>query len=169
MSLALPNWSWWLLSGKRKDSKLKNGSSLNSSSAESNVLELDVLKFNAVSGGNIASTSKRVRRKWRSREEGKVDREYDVVLVPSDGGGFSDTESDDSDWSIGWSEPHGPGFLSDDEIDGGFGVLVPCYGRGHGGKRGSEKNRIGNVGNVPDYSAESRKYIERWLSSLQGS
>ncbi|MCO5580777.1 hypothetical protein L7F22_034648 [Adiantum nelumboides] len=28
-----------------------------------------------------------------------------------------------SDWSIGWYEPHGPGFCSDDS----FTVLVPCY------------------------------------------
>ncbi|MCO5560904.1 hypothetical protein L7F22_014524 [Adiantum nelumboides] len=28
-----------------------------------------------------------------------------------------------SDWLIGWYEPHGPGFCSDDS----FAVLVPCY------------------------------------------
>lgn len=169
MSLAFPNLSWWLWSGKRKKGKLHNGSSLNSS-GESNVLELDVLKFPVAGGGNVASDSRRVRRKWRSQEQGKIDKEYDVVLVPSDGGCFSDSESaDDSDWSIGWSEPHAPGFLSEDEIDGGFGVLVPCYGRGHGGKRGSEKNRLGIVGSVSDYAAESRKYMEQWLSSLQAS
>ncbi|KAJ8447616.1 hypothetical protein Cgig2_031670 [Carnegiea gigantea] len=155
MSLAFPNLSWWLWSGKRKEGKLHNGSSLNSSN-ESNVLELDVLKFPVAGGNNVASDSRRVRRKWRSQEQGKIDKEYDVVLVPSDGGHFSDSESaDDSDWSIGWSEPHAPGFLSEDEIDGGFGVLVPCYGRGrgHGGKRGGEKNRLGNVGSVSDYAA----------------
>ncbi|KAK8489986.1 hypothetical protein V6N11_065409 [Hibiscus sabdariffa] len=27
------------------------------------------------------------------------------------------------EWSIGWEEPHGPGF----QVDGGFAVLVPCY------------------------------------------
>jgi len=44
-----------------------------------------------------------VRRKWNSREERrKMDREYDVVLVPSDGGCVSGSESDDYDWSIGW-------------------------------------------------------------------
>lgn len=169
MSLAFPNLSWWLWSGKRKEGKLHNGSSLNSSN-ESNVLELDVLKFPVAGGGKIASDSRRVRRKWRGQEQGKIDKEYDVVLVPSDGGCFSDSESaDDSDWSIGWSEPHAPGFLSEDEIDGGFGVLVPCYGRGHGGKRSNEKNRLGNVGSVSDYAAESRKYMEQWLSSLQAS
>ena len=32
-----------------------------------------------------------------------------------------------SDWSIGWLKPHGPEFLSDDETDDSFAVLVPCY------------------------------------------
>nr|GMC67525.1 Amelogenin, X like [Ipomoea batatas] len=37
------------------------------------------------------------------------------------------SESDDSDWSIGWLEPHAPDFQSDDEADNSFAVLVPCY------------------------------------------
>ena len=45
----------------------------------------------------------------QSREERRIDREYDVVIVLSDAGGgcLSGSESDDSDWSIGWLEPHG--------------------------------------------------------------
>ena len=32
------------------------------------------------------------------------------------------------EWSVGWTEPLGPGFQSDEEgDDGGFLVLVPCY------------------------------------------
>ncbi|GAB2290340.1 hypothetical protein Dimus_024619 [Dionaea muscipula] len=131
MSVALTNLSWWLWSGKRKEANLRNGSSLNSA-ADSNLLELDVVKFPQVIGSNATSKSRRVSRKWHTREERKIDKEYDVVLVPSDGGCISDSESDGSDWSVGWSEPHAPGFLSDDENDGGFGVLVPCYGRGCG-------------------------------------
>lgn len=35
---------------------------------------------------------------------------------------------DGPEWSVGWTEPHGPDFQSDDEgDDGGFLVLVPCY------------------------------------------
>ena len=38
-------------------------------------------------------------------------------------------EPDDPEWSIGWVEPHGPGFKSEDDTGGGGGfvVLVPCY------------------------------------------
>ncbi|XP_021727079.1 uncharacterized protein LOC110694207 [Chenopodium quinoa] len=166
MSLTFPNLSWWLWSGKKKDAKLKKESSLDSSSE----LNVDVLKFPAISGtgGNLGSNSRRGRRKGRAQEGGKVDKEHDVVLVPSDGGGTSDNESDASDWSIGWSEPHASGFLSEDEIDGGFGVLVRCYGRGSGGNQDRRKNSVVNNANVPElYSADGEKYMERWLSSLQ--
>lgn len=78
----------------------------------------------------MRSSSRRVKKKWRSREERKIDREYDLVLVPSDGGCLSGSESDDSDWSIGWLEPHSADFISDTESENSFAVLVPCYGRG---------------------------------------
>ncbi|KAK7386725.1 hypothetical protein VNO78_27060 [Psophocarpus tetragonolobus] len=67
----------------------------------------------------------------RNREERRMSREYDdVVLVPSDDDCGSDwclsgSESDDSDWSIGWSEPLGSDFRR--KGDDGFAVLVPCY------------------------------------------
>lgn len=155
MSIAFPNLSWWLWSGKKKDAKLQKGSSLNSS-PELNVLELDVLKFSGISEteSKLASKSRRVRRKWHRQEGGKIDMEHDGVLVPSDGGCSSDSDSDASDWSIGWSEPHASGFLSEDEIDGGFGVLVRCYGRGSGGKQDFRKNARDNNATVPElYSA----------------
>jgi len=71
---------------------------------------LDSVKFPLVKG-NVASSTRRVKRKWQSQEEQKVDRDYDAVVVPSDGGCFSGSEYDDSDWTIGWLEPLGPGFL----------------------------------------------------------
>ncbi|XP_078439648.1 uncharacterized protein LOC144709869 [Wolffia australiana] len=79
--------------------------------------------------------SARLRRKWQSREERwrKVDREFDVVVVPSDGGGcLSGSESDDSDWSISWLEPHAPNFFADAEPpeldpESSFAIVVPCY------------------------------------------
>lgn len=129
MAVAFTNLSWWLWSGKHQEPRLSNGSSLNST-PDSGTWESDALKFPLVKRANVASSSRRVKRKWHSREERKIDREYDVVLVPSDGGCVSGSESDDSDWSIGWLEPHGPGFQSDDETDNSFAVLVPCYGRG---------------------------------------
>ncbi|XP_074309429.1 uncharacterized protein LOC141643928 [Silene latifolia] len=169
MSGKFPNLSWWLWSGKKKDGKLQNKSSLNSS-AKSNERELDLLNYD-VGGGKLGSSSKRVSRKRPSREAGNIDKEHDSVVVPSDGGGYSsDSESDSSDWSIGWSEPHAPGFLSEDEMDGGFGVLVRCYGRTCEEKPDSNKNSLGSISRVPDvYVTDNhQKHIERWLSSLQG-
>ncbi|KAG8503215.1 hypothetical protein CXB51_001071 [Gossypium anomalum] len=117
----------------------------------------------------MASSSRRVKRKWHSREEREIDREYDVVLVPSDGGCVSGSESDGSDYSIGWLEPHGSGFHGDDDSDNSFAVLVPCYEQSEGNMVVDSKNKIlGAIANIPDnYSAESKKYVEQWLSSLQ--
>ncbi|GAB4844187.1 hypothetical protein Ancab_037553 [Ancistrocladus abbreviatus] len=167
MSLAFPNLSWWLWSGKQKEPKFQNGSV--NSSADLNLWELDVLKFPLI-GSNVESTSRRVNQKLHTRKEQKIDGEYDVVLVPSDGGCISDSESDDSDWSIGWSEPHAPGFQSDDENDTGFGVLVPCYGLGRRNLAVNTNKVRDTIVSISDrYSSESKKHMEQWLSSLQSS
>ncbi|GMH22326.1 hypothetical protein Nepgr_024169 [Nepenthes gracilis] len=169
MSLAFTNPSWWLWNGKQKEPKLKNDSSVNSST-DLNLWELDSVMFPSIIGGNVASTSRRVKRRSNIREERKIDTEHDLVLVPSDGGWISDSESDDSDWSIGWSEPHAPDFQSDDENDCGFGVLVPCYRHGHGDVAQNTNKIVGTIVSIPDrYSAEGKKYMEQWLSSLQNS
>lgn len=88
-----------------------------------------MLKFFFFNGDKKVFIFRRVRRKWGRCEEGKIDREYDVVFVFFDGGCFFDCELDDFDWFIGWSEFYVFGFLSEDEIEGGFGVFVFCYGR----------------------------------------
>uniref|UniRef100_A0A5B7AQ40 Uncharacterized protein n=1 Tax=Davidia involucrata TaxID=16924 RepID=A0A5B7AQ40_DAVIN len=170
MAVAFTHVSWWLWSGKREEPKISRGSSLNCS-PDSGLRELDIVKFPLVNGGNMTSTSRRVKRKWQSREERKIDREYDAVVVPSDGGCVSGSESDDSDWSIGWLEPHGPGFQSDDDSEDSFAVLVPCYGHGHQDLEENSKDKfLDTIGNIPDiYAAESKKYREQWLSSLQNS
>ncbi|KAJ0096349.1 hypothetical protein Patl1_28329 [Pistacia atlantica] len=128
MAVSLTRFSCWLWSGSKEKEPVSNGSSLSSQSNEWTAFG-DTVKFPST---RIASTPRRVKKKWQSREERKrVDKEYDVVLVPSDGGVCSSgSESDDSDWSIGWLEPHGADFLSDhsdDESDDSFAVLVPCY------------------------------------------
>ncbi|XP_060957790.1 uncharacterized protein LOC115698003 isoform X1 [Cannabis sativa] len=160
MALALTNLSWWSWSGKHQESRLCNGSSL-SSSPELGTWESDALKFPLVKRSNVSSPSRKVKRKWHSREERKIDREYDVVIVPSDGGCVSGSESDNSDWSIGWLEPHGPEFQSDDEIDNSFAVLVPCYGRGLQEMVTDTKNNIlSTVGIIPDrYSIGKLKQL----------
>ena len=77
---------------------ISNGSSLNSSSDWGlGIREVDNVKFHSVKGAKIASATRKVKRKWHSREERRIDKEYDIVLVPSDGVCLSGSESDDSD------------------------------------------------------------------------
>ncbi|KAG9440697.1 hypothetical protein H6P81_020862 [Aristolochia fimbriata] len=172
MAIAFTRLSWWLWGGKDRESPVSAGSPLNSSSDMGlGMRELDSLKFPSVKGTNMRSTSRRLKRKWQSREERRIDKEYDLVLVPSDGGCLSGSESDDSDWSIGWLEPHAPDFQSDDEGEGSFAVLVPCYGRGRNEMVENSKSQLlgaivsSNLAN--GYSADSKKYMEEWLSSLR--
>lgn len=170
MAVAFTHLSRWMWGRKQQEPKISNGSSLNSL-PDAGLWELDTLKIRLVNGGNISSSSRRVKRKWRSRDERKIDKEHDVVVVPSDGGCVSGSESDDSDWSIGWLEPHGDGFQSDEDPDDSFAVLVPCYGRGRMHKEENFKDKfLDTIGTVPDmYAAESKKYMEQWLSSLRNS
>lgn len=150
MAVAFTNLSWWLWSGKHQEPRISNGSSLNARPDSDLWESSDTLKFPLVQT-NVASSSRRVKRKWHSREERKIDREYDVVLVPSDGGCVSGSESDDSDYSIGWLEPHGPEFQSDDDTDNSFAVLVPCYGRVQDNAFEDKKNNLfGAIVNIPD-------------------
>ncbi|KAL9248932.1 hypothetical protein AKJ16_DCAP20978 [Drosera capensis] len=164
MSVALTNLSSWLWRGKQKDAKLKNGSTLNSWN-DSNTWELDVVKFPQIIGSNVPK-SRRVSRKCQTREEQKIDKEYDAVLVPSDGGCISDSDSDGSDWSVGWSEAHASGFQSDGENDGGFAVLVPCYGRGRTKVTPNENKKDVILHIAGHRSDDGKKYVEQWLSSF---
>uniref|UniRef100_A0A1D1Y753 Uncharacterized protein n=1 Tax=Anthurium amnicola TaxID=1678845 RepID=A0A1D1Y753_9ARAE len=123
------------------------------------------------SGAKVRSGRPR-RRKWRSREErwGRVDRELDLAVVPSDGGGgcLSGSESDGPDLSVGWLEPHAPGFLGDahSDVEGYFAVLVPCYERCDGGENPGPGVAVDSL---DGYSSEGKKNVELWLSSLQNS
>ncbi|KAF3637336.1 putative pentatricopeptide repeat-containing protein, chloroplastic-like [Capsicum annuum] len=148
MALAFTPLSWWLWSGKHQEPKISKGTSVNSS-PDSGLLELDILKLTLDRRRNMASSSRKVKRKER-----KIDREYDIVLVPSDGGCVSGSESDDSDWSVGWLEPHGPGFQSDDDRDDSFAVLVPCYGRGRANVEDNAQDKfMHTIGNFRDIHA----------------
>ncbi|KAK9285304.1 hypothetical protein L1049_024495 [Liquidambar formosana] len=169
MAVSFTRFPWWGWGGKDKE-PVANGSSLNSSSDWGlGLREPDNVKFPVKGAAKIAPSPRKVKRKWQSREERRIDREFDVVLVPSDGVCLSGSESDDSDWSIGWSEPHGPDFQSDDESDGSFAVLVPCYRPGCKELAESPNNPLlSAIKNLPhEYSAEGKKYMEQWLSSLQ--
>ncbi|KAF6176417.1 hypothetical protein GIB67_039556 [Kingdonia uniflora] len=149
---------------KEHDSGISGGSGLNNSSTElgMGLRDHDTVKFPSVKGAKMRpSASGRPKRKWNSREERRIDREYDVVLVPSDGGCMSGSESDDSDWSIGWMEPHAPDFQSDDERESSFAVLVPCYGRGRKELVDDTKNQLfGAIGDLTNgYSAGIPSYF----------
>ncbi|CAG7896259.1 hypothetical protein BRARA_B03958 [Brassica rapa] len=102
-----------------------------------------------------SSSLKKMKRGWIGRgggsggeEEGKMGN----VLFP---------EPDDPEWSIGWVEPHGPGFKSEDDTGGGGGfvVLVPCY----------KKVMDGSGNHIPTgflSPASDKKNMEQWLSSM---
>ncbi|XXG55775.1 hypothetical protein AAC387_Pa03g3368 [Persea americana] len=177
MALAFTHLSWWLWSGKGQEATVSSGSNLNASlDSGLGMREPDTVKFSAANGSKVHSTSRRVKRKWQSREERRVDREYDVVLVPSDGGCLSGSESDDSDWSIGWLEPHAPDFLNEDESESSFAVLVPCYGHGRGCSevvQDSKNQILGAIlsANLPNGypAAGSMSFMDEWLSSLKSS
>nr|GMD54688.1 Amelogenin, X like [Ipomoea batatas] len=131
MAVSLSRLTWWWWGGKDKE-PAPSGSSVQDWGFGFRE-KGDSLKFNPVRGPgpNVTSPTRKVKRKWKSREERRrIDKEYDMVLVPSDGACLTGSESDDSDWSIGWLEPHAPGFQSDDEAEDSFGVLVPCYRNG---------------------------------------
>ncbi|KAL6012607.1 hypothetical protein ACLOJK_003096 [Asimina triloba] len=149
MAMTFPRLSWWLWAGKDHEPT----ASLNASvDLGFGLREHESVKFPPVKGTKT-STSRRVKRKWQSREERRIDREYDLVLVPSDGGCWSGSESDDSDWSIGWLEPHAPDFASEDESDSSFAVLVQCYGRSRNELAENSKNHVlGAIvaGNLPN-------------------
>ncbi|KAI9165286.1 hypothetical protein LWI28_011065 [Acer negundo] len=167
MAVSLTRISWWLWGGSKEKEPVSNGSPLGSSSNEWTFG--DTVKFPST---RIASTPRKVKKKRQSREARRIDREYDVVLVPSDGGVCSSgSESDDSDWSIGWLEPHGADFQSDDESDNSFAVLVPCYRPGCkelvDGPNKQLLNAIKNLQN--EFSPEGNNIMEQWLCSLQNS
>ncbi|CAO2830133.1 unnamed protein product [Amaranthus hypochondriacus] len=171
MPISFPNLSWLLWSNKRKNAKLHKTSSVKSS-PELNAKKLDMIRFNSFTGiePNLASRTRKVRRKGRVRVEGKIDKELDAVIVSCDGGCSSDSESDASDWSIGWSEPHASGFLSEDEMEVGFAVLVRCYGPRFRGNQDHGKDITGINANVPELcSADKKSSMERWLSSLHSN
>ncbi|OIV94483.1 hypothetical protein TanjilG_25545 [Lupinus angustifolius] len=149
MAVSFTRLSWWLWGSKEKKPIVSNSSPPNSSSSERG---RETVKFPLVKGTKITSPSHRkVKRKWQSREERRIDRELDVVLVPSDGGDcLSGSESDDSDWSIGWLEPQGSDFQSDDESDNSFAVLVPCYRPGCKEVEGSNNELLSAIKNLPN-------------------
>ncbi|KAF7809391.1 uncharacterized protein G2W53_036134 [Senna tora] len=159
MAVSLTRFSWWLWGNKEKE-PVSNTSTLNSSSEWGfSLKERETLKFPLVKGKKIAASHGKVKRKWQSREQRRID---------NGGGCLSGSESDDSDWSIGWLEPHGSEFQSDDESDNSFAVLVPCYRPGCKEVESSNNEFLSAIKNLPDeFSSAGKNYMGQWLASLQ--
>lgn len=163
------SWNMWGGGGRRENEKEQV------SEWGVSLKECEVVKENK----KVSSPSHRKfgRKREEKKEERTIDREYDVVFVPSDGGDWcflSGSESDDSDWSIGWLEPLGSDFESndddDDEDSGGdsFAVLVPCYSPGCKEIEGSSNVLLNAIKNLPnEFSSDGKNYMEQWLATLQ--
>ncbi|XP_074296539.1 uncharacterized protein LOC141626793 [Silene latifolia] len=167
--MACHGFQWWGIpswGGKEKEKVPNiNESSSNSQGYGVGIKETESVKFPLKKG---VSSPRKFKKKWHSREERKIDREHDVVLVPKDGVGLSESESEDSDWSIGWLEPHGHDFLSD-ETDDSFAVLVPCYRNDRRGIIEGPNNHLLNAiqSLTNEHFTEGKNMMDQWLSSLQ--
>lgn len=143
-----PRFSIWIWG--RKDHESPN-STLIPPDFPSGFKEADYSKFLPANGRRTKPNWRRNKKNLQNRKERRIDKEYDIVLVPSDGGCMSGSESDDSDWSIGWLEPHGPEFESDSEAENSFAVLVRCYGRGRNEQaKNSRTHVLGTVSHMDD-------------------
>ncbi|GMH24674.1 hypothetical protein Nepgr_026517 [Nepenthes gracilis] len=165
--MGFPRFQWWLWGQKEIEQET---SFTNSSSNSPSHLSLGLRDTDCKGARTPSSSQRKIKKKWQSREERRrVDKEYDVVLVPSNGVCLSGSESDDSDWSIGWLEPHGPDFLSDDETDDSFAVLVPCYKNDRKEIADGPNNQLLSAIKIltSEPLTEGQKLMEQWLSSLQ--
>ncbi|PKA63055.1 hypothetical protein AXF42_Ash007851 [Apostasia shenzhenica] len=148
MALGFTRISCWLWGVKDRESN--NCPLYPSPDFPSGFRETDSLKLPSKNGDGMRSSSRRIKRKWKSREERRlrIDRDLDMVIVPSDGGCFSGSDSDDSDWSIGWMEPHASDLQSDgSDRENSFAVLVPCYGRDRPKKTDCWKSHVSGTVN----------------------
>eukprot|EP00252_Welwitschia_mirabilis_P005166 TRINITY_DN15631_c0_g2_i1.p1 TRINITY_DN15631_c0_g2~~TRINITY_DN15631_c0_g2_i1.p1 ORF type:complete len:176 (-),score=49.78 TRINITY_DN15631_c0_g2_i1:458-985(-) len=170
----LPRWLWGRKSRGRSSGKF-------SSSASSSAAGLPPSRTSSVS--SQMSRDRFLTRKGSKKCQKRTDMEGDAVLVPSDGGCISGSESDDSDWSIGWFEPHPPDFSSENESEKSFAVLVPCYGLPPSRNPSQEidpsvflraenpnhelSNAVLSQHSSASSSDDSKKYLEQWLSTLK--
>jgi hypothetical protein len=107
-------------------------------------------------------------------DEWRVDKEIDGFVVLAEGGDWTScSDSDESDWSIGWFERLSSEFSSDNESDNSFAVLVPCYGpssRKALNSRGKQNKETSILGMIQSNSSskDSQKCVDKWLASLNG-
>ncbi|XVF17364.1 hypothetical protein REPUB_Repub10bG0114900 [Reevesia pubescens] len=170
MAVSFPGFKLWFWGGGSKEKQLvSNGSSLNSLNSSSSDWGLGLREPETVKFQTKIAPAKG-KGKWQGSEERRmVDEECDAVVVPSDGVHLSGYESEGPEWSIGWEEPHGPGFQVDDGDDGGFAVLVPCYRLGSKELvEGPNNQLLSAIKNLPNgFSSEGSNSVQQWFSSLQ--
>ncbi|KAI5075054.1 hypothetical protein GOP47_0011015 [Adiantum capillus-veneris] len=131
------------------------------------------------------NAKRRVNKGAQRRRNHSLDLDFDMVIVQPNC--FSGSESENSDWSVGWFEPHAPEFCSDGEPENSFAVIVPCYGSlstdSCGGKARLGQEEASNVNctttsksqlwaavlsNIAnDSHADTNFYLQQWVSSLQ--
>ncbi|KQJ98266.1 uncharacterized protein LOC100841052 [Brachypodium distachyon] len=173
MAMSLARFSHWIWPGNRtrRARELPAGSTAASHGlfpdSPSGFREPNAVRLPSSGCGGPRPRKGRNRRP--SREDSMIDREHDMVIVPSDGGGYlSDSDSDNSDWSIGWLEPQAPEMQSDGDSEGSFAVLVPCYRHGRVEQPVQPNSRIPAHRVLPDDSLTGgNTFVEQWLSSLQ--
>ncbi|CAH2043339.1 unnamed protein product [Thlaspi arvense] len=142
MAVSFPRLPRWLCGGNTKEREKKESIPKGSSSLSPSLKKSKT--------GSSSSAVKKTKRGWIGRGgSGGEEEKMGNVVFP---------EPDDPEWSIGWVEPHGPGFISEDE-SGGFVVLVPCYKKVMDGSG----NQIPNGFFSP---APDGKNMEQWLSSM---
>ncbi|XP_010555412.1 PREDICTED: uncharacterized protein LOC104824913 [Tarenaya hassleriana] len=148
VSVPTPSWRWWVLSGRKERKPISNAT--------------DALKFPT----KTSSSRGKVERRWIGRDETRNGLEHEMVSLSDGGVCSSGSEGDGPEWSVGWTEPHGPDFESNGEGDSGFLVLVPCY---RAVVEGSGNHQLLNaVKNLPNgISPDGKNYMEQWLSTLQ--
>ncbi|KAL0718474.1 hypothetical protein Bca4012_067796 [Brassica carinata] len=137
MAVSFPRLPRWLCGGGGNTKKESKGSQ-------------SLKKSTKTESSSSCSTVKKIKRGWIGR--GGEEEKMGNVVFP---------EPDDPEWSIGWVEPHGPGFKSEDDTGGGgFVVLVPCYKKVMDGSGNQILN--GFFSPAPD-----GKNMEQWLSSIR--
>ncbi|RDY03925.1 hypothetical protein CR513_12418, partial [Mucuna pruriens] len=167
MTISLTRFKWSMWGRRKQKAPVSKASALNSSLSSKCGIAKEIKKAPPHREVERRKEERRVDREVKRRkEERRVDREYDVVLVPSDDDWcLSGSESDDSDWSIGWMEPFGSDFSSSDS----FAVLVPCYTPGSKEVEALNKALLGASENLfNEFSSDGKRvHMEEWLASLQ--
>ncbi|XP_013712013.1 uncharacterized protein BNAC09G06990D isoform X1 [Brassica napus] len=140
MAVSFPRLPRWLCGGGANTKKESKGSPPS-------------LKKTIKSESSCSTTVKKAKKGWIGR--GGEEEKMGNVVFP---------EPDDPEWSIGWVEPHGPGFKSEDDTGGGFVVLVPCYKKVMGGSGNQILNGFFSTAPVKFVDG---KNMEQLLSSIR--